>query len=61
MTTQKKLEQWLEILNEISVYLEMYIMNEEDKRRIHELDSVIDDIYNILNAMKNNNIGSDDE
>lgn len=52
MKTSKMLERWLDVLNEVSIILEMYIANEEDKRRIHDLDKVIDDIYNLLNELK---------
>lgn len=41
-------EKWLDILNDVSVVLEYYIMTEEDKKRIRDLDSVIDEIYTEL-------------
>jgi ribosomal protein S15P/S13E len=61
MTIQQKLDNWLDILNDISVYIEQFIMNEEDKDRIHKLDKVIDQIYELLEYMKKNNIGGDNE
>ena len=45
---QKQMEKWLDILNDVSVVLEYYIMTEEDKKRIRDLDSVIDEIYTEL-------------
>ena len=58
MTIQQKLDNWLDILNDISVYIEQFVMNEEDKDRIHKLDKVIDQIYELLEYMKKNNIGN---
>lgn len=52
MKTSEILESWLETLNEISSFLELYIASEEDKRRIKDLDKIIDDIYNFLNELK---------
>lgn len=44
---QKKIEEWLDILNEISVFLEAFVACEDDKRRIRDLDKVIDGLYNM--------------
>lgn len=60
MTIQQKLDNWLDILNDVSVYIEQFVMNEEDKDRIHKLDKVIDQIYELLEYMKKNNIGNND-
>lgn len=59
MTTQKMLDNWLDILNDVSAYIEQFIMNEDDKDRIIKLDKVIDQIYELLEYMKKNNIGGD--
>lgn len=61
MTIQQKLDNWLDILNDVSVYIEQFVMNEEDKDRIHKLDKVIDQIYELLEYMKKNNIGGNNE
>ena len=45
---KKKYEIWLDILNDVSVMLECYIATEQDKQRIHDLDSVIDGIYELM-------------
>ena len=59
MTTQKMINNWLDILNDISAYIEQFVMNEDDKDRIHKLDKVIDEMYNLLKAAKEHNIGND--
>lgn len=59
MTTQKMLDNWLDTLNDVSAYMEQFIMNEDDKDRIIKLDKVIDQIYEMLEYMKKNNIGGD--
>jgi len=61
MTTQKMLDSWLDTLNDVSAYIEQFIMNEDDKDRIIKLDKVIDHIYELLEYMKKNNIGGDNE
>ena len=50
MTTQKMLEEWLEILNDVSIFLEDHIACEADKDRIIQLDRVINGIYDMKKA-----------
>lgn len=52
MKTSERLEGWLETLNEVSAFLELYITSEEDKRRIKDLDQVIDEIYTFIKILK---------
>lgn len=51
MTTQKMINNWLDILNDISAYIEQFVMNEEDKDRIHKLDKVIDELYTFMKVL----------
>lgn len=44
---KKELEIYLDILNDVSCFLEEHIMCEEDKDRIIQLDRVINFIYNL--------------
>ena len=52
MKTSERLENWLEVLNEVSAFLELYKTSEEDKRRIKDLDQVIDEIYTFIKILK---------
>ena len=47
MKTNKKIEKLLDILNDVSCFLEEHVMCEEDKDRIIQLDRVINFIYNL--------------
>ena len=51
MKTSKKIEKWLDVLNEVSVALEEHIASEEDKKLILKLDDVIDELYTFMNVL----------
>ena len=51
MKTSEKLNSWLDVLNDVSAYIEQFIMTEEDKDRIIKLDKVIDQIYELSQAL----------
>lgn len=51
MKTSKKIEKWLDVLNEVSVALEEHIASEEDKKLILKLDDVIDELYTFMKVL----------
>lgn len=51
MKTSKKIEKWLDVLNEVSVALEEHIASEEDKKLILKLDYVIDELYTFMKVL----------
>lgn len=51
MKTSKKIEKWLDVLNEVSVALEEHVASEEDKKLILKLDDVIDELYNFMKVL----------
>lgn len=55
MKTSEKINRWLDILAEVSVFLEDNITCEEDKKRIKNLDLVLDDLYNINKVLVGGN------
>lgn len=51
MKTSKKIEKWIDVLNEVSVALEEHIASEEDKKLILKLDDVIDELYTFMKVL----------
>ena len=51
MKTSKKIEKWLDILNQVSCALEEHITCEEDKRLLLKLDDVIDELYTFMKVL----------
>ena len=43
-----ELQVWLDILNDVSCFLEDHIAEEKDKDRIIQLDRVINGVYNLI-------------
>lgn len=51
MKTSKKIEKWLDVLNEVSGALEEHVASEEDKKLILKLDDVIDELYTFMKVL----------
>lgn len=51
MKTSKKIEKWLDVLNEVGVALEYHITSEDDQKLLLKLDEVIDELYTFMKVL----------